>query len=192
MSILRFLPVILFGLGLAAAAGQEPTVAGLALAHAYGLPPPLVTGNVTGPLDIGQPNVLVYIDEPRRRVTMLYTDSHSALLSEIGADGATVTPRFAFNPFGYYVVQAGKLSAPLHQPPPGLDEDWPMVVPIYQRVSEVATQISLAGDGRDAARLNELLDQIIVNGNETRSRISREGFAECIRHEKNGVFQGCW
>lgn len=190
MFTLRHSLFILLGLTFTVFAQEGPTPAALSAARAYGLPTPPAGGSVTGPFELDVPNVLVYLDASRLRLTMLFTNSHSVLLADIGADGATVTPRFAFNPYGYYVVNGSALSAPMYQPPPGLDEQWPMVVPIYQVVSRVAAQLPPGGAG--SADLDALLNEIISGGNETRSQIIGGGFAECIEHYENGIYQGCW
>lgn len=190
MSVSRHSLFLLLALTFMASAQQAATTSALAAASAYGLPVPPVGGSVSGPFEIDAPNVLVYLDESRLRLTMLFTNTHSVLLADISADGATVTPRFAFNPYGYYVVNGSALSAPMYQPPPGLDEQWPMVVPIYQVVSQVAAQLPAGGAG--SADLDALLNDIIRGGNQARSGIIGGGFAECIEHYENGVYQGCW
>jgi hypothetical protein len=187
---LRHSLFIVLALTFMGSAQPGPTPSALAAASAYGLPVPPAGGTVSGPFEIDAPNVLVYIDESRLRLTMLFTNTHSVLLADIGADGATVTPRFAFNPYGYYVVNGLTLSAPMYQPPQGLDEQWPMVVPIYQVVSQVAAQLPAGGAG--SADLDALLSEIISAGSEARSGIISGGFAECIEHYENGVYQGCW
>ncbi len=190
MSILRLCLFVLLGLTVTASGQEGPTPAALAAARAYGLPTPPGGGSVTGPFELDVPNVLVYLDASRLRLTMLFTNSHSVLLADIGADGTTVTPRFAFNPYGYYVVNGSTLSAPMYQPPPGLDEQWPMVVPIYQVVSRVAAELPAGGAG--SGDLDALLNEIISGGNQARSDIISGGFAECIEHYENGIYQGCW
>lgn len=184
--------VLFLVLGFTALAQQGPTPSSIAAANAYGLPQPPFGGSVAGPFEIDQPNVLVYIDESRLRLTMLFTDSHSVLLADISADGATVAPRFAFNPSGYYVISGSRLSAPLYEPPAGLDEQWPMVVPIYQIVNQAAAQMAAAGRSTESAQLDALLSQIISGGNEARGQIISDGFAECIDHYVDGIYQGCW
>lgn len=80
----------------------------------------------------------------------------------------------------------------MYQPPPGLDEQWPMVVPIYQRIAEISQQLAASGSTSDSAALDALLDQIISGGNASRSQITQDGFAGCIDHSENGIYQGCW
>jgi hypothetical protein len=192
MPIIRICLVLLLAVALTASAQDGPTPAALAAARAYGVPPPPPGGTITGPLEVGVPGVLAYVDTALMRVTMIFTGSHSVLLSDVSSDWATVTPRFAFNPFGYYLVNGSQLSAPVYQPPAGLDERWPMVVPLYQIVSQVAQQLSAAEQASYAAELDSVLSQIISGGNEARGQITGGGFAECIDHYVDGVYQGCW